>query len=152
MGHMRRWTGRSRGQLKPLAATLPPCPVVMALMHKRQALVRRALMEAWARLLGFSTILEIAITPALMATRAINASALLVFSLCGKCYMGHLSPKPNILMLILPRDSACSYGFLLAWCPAQPCQENEASPIEGRPTTVDLDGTTARGLPLELSC
>lgn len=76
----------------------------MALMLKRQALMRRALMEAWARLLGFSTILEIAITPALMATRAINAVALLVFSLCGKCYMGHLCPELDILLLILPQD------------------------------------------------
>jgi hypothetical protein len=111
MGHTRRWTGRLRGQLNPLAATLPPCPVAMVLMHKSQALVRQALMEAQARLLGFSTIFEISITPALMATRAINASALLVFSLCGKCYMGHLGPKPNIILLILLRDSACSTDF-----------------------------------------
>ena len=104
MGHTHRREGRSRGQLKLLVATLPPRPVTMTLMHKRRASMRRALMEAWTRLLDFSTIFEIAITPTLMDTRSINVSALLVFSLCGKCYIGRLSTEPNIIMLILLRE------------------------------------------------
>jgi len=108
MGHMRQRMGWLWGQLNPLIATLPPCPVVMVSLHESQGLVRWVLMEAQARLLDFSTILVMAITPALMATRAINASALLVFSPCGKFYMGHLGPKLNIIMLILLQDLTCS--------------------------------------------
>jgi hypothetical protein len=130
----------------------PPCPVVMVSLHERQGLVRWALMEAQARLLGFSTISVMAITPALMATRAINASALLVFSPCGKFYIGHLGPKHNIIPLVLLQDLACSAEFQSAWCSAQPCHEKEASPDEGQPTIAGLADTTTQGLPLELSC
>jgi hypothetical protein len=127
MGHTLRWRERSQGKLKPLAVTLPSCLVVMDLMLKHQALVCWALMETWDRLLYFSTILEIAITPALMATKAINASALLVFSLCGKCYMGRLSPEPNIL----PRDSACFYGFYARVVPCLAMPREQGKPHRG---------------------
>jgi hypothetical protein len=79
-------------------------------------------METQARLLGFSTISVMAITPALMATRAINASVLLVFSPYGKFYIGHLGPKHNIISPVLLHDLACSTGVsvCLVLCSAMP--------------------------------
>ena len=89
----------------------------MAIMLEGQALMHRALMDVWARILGFSMILDINITLELIATRAINVVVLLVFSLCWKLYMGCLHLEPNILMLILPQDRACSYGFFASLVP-----------------------------------
>jgi hypothetical protein len=98
-GHMHQRMGRLRGKLKPLSTTLPPCRVVMVSLHERQGLVRWALMEVQARLLIFRTILVMAITPARMATRAINAFTLRVLSPCRKFYIGQLGPKHNIIPL-----------------------------------------------------
>jgi len=88
-------------------------------------------MEAWAWLFGFNTIFEIAITPALMAKRSINAIALMVFSLCGKFYMGRLRLEPNILLLILPRDSACSYVFFAHLVPCTTMLREQGKPHQG---------------------
>lgn len=124
MGHTRRRMGRLRGRLKPLASILPPCPVVMVSLQERQGLVRWALMETQAQLLGFSTILIMAITPALMATGSINAFVLLVFSPYEKFYIGHLCLKHNIISPVQRHDLAFSTGVSvsvrLVLCSAMP--------------------------------
>jgi hypothetical protein len=70
-----------------------PHPVAMVSLQERQGLVRWALMETQARLIDFSTISVMAITPALMATRVINASVLLVFSPYTKFLYRAFGPK-----------------------------------------------------------
>jgi hypothetical protein len=113
MGHMHHWMGRLQGELHPLAATLPPCLVVMVSLHECQGLVRWALMETQARLLNFSMILDMAITPTLMDTISINASIFLVFSPCMKLYIGNFDPKHIIIPLVLLHDLNLSTVFLV---------------------------------------
>lgn len=135
-----------RGQLRPLAATLLPCPVDMPSIHFRQGSVRwvgmAVLMVTRVRLLDTSTKQQMLINQALMAIKAINSSVLMLILPREGFYLSHLALVHRLLMVAMLR--ACNalvilplflsrtsghptiFFFLPALCLAMPCKRGKS--------------------------